>query len=83
MINALKAQYYFRNTFEVDAVIKKGEEVLPIEVKYGQADPKSLVKFLDKFQVKKGILVSKDTYQKEKRLEIIPLWRFLLKAGKI
>jgi predicted AAA+ superfamily ATPase len=79
-VNFLEALYYFRNSFEVDVVIKSRNEILPIEVKYGQVEEKSIIKFLDKFKMPKGIIVSKDKYHKKNNLKIIPLWRFLLEG---
>ena len=78
VINALEGKFYFRNSFEVDLILKEKGKILPIEIKYGQAERKSILKFLEKFKIKKGIIISKDIFKKEKNLEIIPLWQFLL-----
>ncbi|OQX50826.1 hypothetical protein B5M47_02915 [candidate division CPR3 bacterium 4484_211] len=75
----LDARFYFRNNFEVDFVLKKEGEVVPIEVKYGKIDKKQITKFLEKFKIKKGLIVSKDVFVQKESLKIIPLWQFLLK----
>jgi len=82
-VNFLEAAYYFRNSFEVDVVIKLRNKILPVEVKYGRVEEKSILKFLDKFEVPEGIIVSKDKYQRKNNLKIIPLWRFLLEGAKV
>ncbi len=70
---------------EVDIIIK-GREALPLEVKYQSqitgGDFKSVLKFCKKFHVKKGIIVTKDLFEKRniENIEIllIPAWLFLL-----
>ena len=70
---------------EVDIIIK-GREALPLEVKYQSqitgGDFKSVLKFCKKFRVKKGIIVTKDLFEKRniENIEIllIPAWLFLL-----
>lgn len=73
---------YYRDSYEIDAIIKKGEQILPIEVKYGKIDKKGLLKFLREFNFKKGIMVTKDLFKEEKYddkvISYIPLWAFLL-----
>ena len=59
-------------------VLKKEGEVIPVGVKYGEVDKKGIKKFLQKFKIKKGIVVSKDVFAQEASLKIIPLWQFLL-----
>lgn len=76
--NFLNASYYFRNNFEVDFILKRGEKTIPVEVKYGKVDKKGISRFLEKFKMKEGIIVSKDVFKEENSLKIIPLWQFLL-----
>jgi hypothetical protein len=60
--------------------------LVPIEVKYksqiDKADLKGLLKFMEKFKVKKGIVVTKDLLDKRnvdsKEVLFIPAWLFLL-----
>jgi len=82
--------YYWREKEEVDLVLdlKKGQSklLLPIEVKYRNhillRDLKGIIKFMDKYGIKKGIVVSKDLLEKREQnnkiLWIIPAWLFLL-----
>lgn len=70
---------------EVDLIIEK-ETLIPIEIKYQtniySEDFKNIIYFMEKNNLKKGIIVTKDllTLKKEKNKEIIliPLWIFLL-----
>jgi len=67
---------------EVDIIINK----MPIEVKYRneitRKDIKGLVKFLDRFKLKEGYVITKDIlkgeYIDDKRIMFIPAWLFLL-----
>lgn len=71
---------------EVDIIARVNNQILPIEVKYQnqvtQADLGGLLKFMDKFKCKRGILVTKDKSGAEilngKKIEYIPAWLFLL-----
>lgn len=69
---------------EVDIVLKD-KEALPIEVKYQSQitnnDIKSVLKFCRKFKVNKGIIITKDLFERRDIDEIeilfIPAWLFL------
>ena len=71
---------------EVDIALTIGKEVVPIEVKYKnqitQADLKGLLKFMDIYKLKEGILVTKDLFEEkqigEKEILFVPVWLFLL-----
>jgi len=67
---------------EVDIVMEKNKEIIPIEVKYRnqitKKDVKSLRKFMKKFKVKRGIVITKDMLKEEKDILYIPAWLFLL-----
>ena len=73
---------------EVDIILKVKEALpaLPIEVKYQSQisgnDLKPLLKFCRKFHVKKGIIVTKDLFEKRSiegiEILLIPVWLFLL-----
>lgn len=75
---------------EVDIVIKK-KGILPVEVKYrsqiAAGDVKPLLKFCRKFNVTKGIIVTKDLLEMRKMdgisITLIPAWFFLLAAPSI
>ena len=69
---------------EVDIVID--DRLLPVEVKFkrniSKDDLKGLLKFMDVFKAKKGILVTRDVFKKElingKEFEFLPAWYFSL-----
>ncbi len=73
----LQAENYYCNGFEVDFVQKSDKDTVPIEVKYGAPDEHQIRKFMEKFGVEKGILVSKDSLR-QGDLQVVPLWLFLL-----
>ena len=83
--NSLKGTSFWRTPQkqEVDIVITGP---VPIEVKYrehlGKKDLTGIKKFMDKFNVKKGIVVTKNDFAVEgngdKRIVKIPAWLFLL-----
>ncbi len=80
--------FYWQDTKkrEVDIILKKQNKLIPIEVKYKSQitknDLRSLLKFCDKFKLKKGIVVTKDLFKKEevdkKEILFVPVWLFLL-----
>ena len=70
---------------EVDIVLSAGKHIIPIEVKYKnqitQADMKGLLKFMDLYKLRKGIIVTKDLFEEiaeDKNILFIPTWLFLL-----
>ena len=76
----LEAEYFYRNSYEVDFIDKRNNKVIPIEVKYGEISQKQILQFLKEYKLKKGILVSKkDTLPEKDGVEIIPLWVFMFK----
>ena len=84
IINQLKANFFWRDPYknEVDAIVGN-KEIVPIEIKYGKIDFNGLIKFMDKFNVKEGIVISKDEEREQnidgKIIHIIPAFKFLLK----
>ena len=75
---------YWDNKHECDFIVKTYEDIIPIEVKYRE-DPgkiKGLIGFMEKFNVKRGIVVTKDALKEEEinehKVLFIPLWIFLL-----
>ena len=84
--------FYWREKEEVDFVLdldtgtSAGNFLLPIEVKYRNTilprDLKGIIKFMEKYGVREGIVVSKDLLQKkeqdDKILWLIPAWLILL-----
>ncbi len=70
---------------EVDILLEQ-DVILPVEVKYKSAvdrtDLKAMLKLMDKFRLKTGIIVTRDVFKMDKinRKEIllIPVWLFLL-----
>ncbi len=77
--------YYYRDSYEIDAIISVHDEIIPIEVKYGQVRTKGMRKFLDKFDVKRGIIITQELFKEEnydeKIISYVPLWIFLLRQS--
>lgn len=79
-------QYYFRNSDkeEIDIIIDRKIDIIPIEVKFTNQIDKSDVKTMSKFlenhkekginQAKYGIIVTKDILKKENNIYFIPYW---------
>lgn len=78
--------YYWRNYYEVDFIVKTGSGILPIEVKYKsqvrKKDLTGLLNFMEKFDVKKGIIITRDRFDRKNiegmKILFIPAWIFLL-----
>ncbi len=86
----LSEKVYFWRTpqkEEVDLVLGFNP-LLPIEVKYQSqitpSDTKGLLKFMDLYKLKKGIVVTKDLFEQKqidgKEILFVPAWLFLLTA---
>ena len=79
-------QFYYRNSDkeEIDIIIDRNIDIIPIEVKYTNqienADLKVINKFIDEHsnktfnQAKFGIVITKDILKKEGSLYFIPYW---------
>jgi len=76
------AKNYYRNKYEVGIILKSRENIMPIEVKFGKAEMNSILSFLDKFNLKKAIILTKEIFGEktlgEKKILLIPLWAFSL-----
>ncbi len=73
--------YFWKNGGEIDFVVKRERQLLPIEVKYQKDAGISDLRLMKKLGLKKGILVSKDKLEKEGDFVIIPLELFLMLRG--
>jgi len=87
------ASFFWRTPqkYEVDIVLTKNNEVIPIEIKYKNnilpKEVKNLIHFSKDFNIQKAIMITKDfsgvnnfKLENDKILEInfIPAWKFLL-----
>ena len=84
-------QFYYRNSKkeEIDLIIDRNIDIIPIEIKYTNqiesSDLKAINKFIEEHhdkginQTKFGIVVTKDILKKEGKLYFIPYW--LLNIG--
>ncbi|MEM3592803.1 MAG: DUF4143 domain-containing protein, partial [Candidatus Micrarchaeia archaeon] len=86
IVNQLRAEFFWRDAYknEVD-IILLNEQPTPIEVKYGKIEFEGLSTFMEKFNVKRGYIVSLDTEEKknigEKAVDVIPAFKFLLRQS--
>ncbi|MBI4454007.1 ATP-binding protein [Candidatus Woesearchaeota archaeon] len=92
IISHLNAKWFWRTPSkeEVDIILEKGSELIPVEVKYAniivKKDFKNLLKFSRRFKIKEAIMVTKDTEGKEIlqtgkdkiHVQLIPAWKFCL-----
>lgn len=82
IVNHLDSTFFWTEKSEVDIV----KDEIPIEIKYqnkiDDSDFKGLIDFMKKFDKKEGILISKneekEIFIKDKKIQIIPAWKFLL-----
>ncbi len=87
VINSSKAQFFWRRgTSEVDCVLLEDDTIIPLESKYRnniqKKELKGLIKFLKKFSIEKGYVVTKEI-EEELRINgnqiiFLPLWKWLL-----
>ena len=83
-------EYYYRNSKkeEIDIILDRKIDVIPIEVKYTNqietADITVIKNFIEKNRNNKmgktqyGIIITKDIYKKEGELYFVPYWLFNL-----
>ena len=81
-------QYYYRNSNkeEMDIILDRKIDIIPIEVKYTNqienADTNTIKNFINKNKESKigkttfGIIITKNIYKKEENLYYIPYWLF-------
>lgn len=85
MVNQLDASFFWRDNYknEVDIIKNPSSKLdktpLPIEVKSGKFDTRSLKLFMKKFKVNRGIILTYDTKEKLGNIQVIPFYEFLLK----
>ena len=79
-----KDVYYWENKGEVDFVVKEENKITGINVTYSDEIDKreieSLKEFKEKFgkKIEKMIVITKELEKKEKGVEYIPLWKWLI-----
>lgn len=82
VINWVDARNYYRNKYEIDIIIKKDAQILPIEIKYGGVEARGMMQFLKEFDIKKGLIITKDLLKKEtkdnKKISFVPVWAFII-----
>jgi len=80
VLNETDAQFFYRNSFEIDFIILDNNKLIPIEVKKEERDVKQIKKFIEKFKgkVKKPMVVDMEKEGKTNDIKTIPAWKFLL-----
>lgn len=83
--------FYWKDTKgnEVDIVFLQNQNLLPIEVKFkskvDKKELKGLFSFMNKYECKNGIVVTRnslDSFEsEEKKILLVPVWLFLLHEG--
>lgn len=86
VVHQLGAEFFWRDPYqhEVDIVLGEDEPV-PVEVKWGSVDIEGVERFMDKFNVDHGFVVSRDVEEtrevEEGTIEVVPAYKFLLREG--
>jgi len=81
--------FYYRNYSEIDLIVKREREVIPVEIKNKERpdrdDFKGLIFFMKKFNLQEGLLLCRDYRGIEEKegltIRIEPFWLWLLKNG--
>ena len=87
VVNNTEARFFYRKRLEVDIIKIINKKILPIEVKYktkiNVKEIRGILEFMRKFELSKGLVVTKDYENEErikgKKIKFIPLWKWLLK----
>lgn len=87
------ARFFWRTPqkYEVDIVLRKDNEVTPIEVKYkndvSAKEVKNLIRFSERFDIAKALMITKNLSEesgfklrngKKMAIRFVPAWKFLL-----
>ncbi len=77
------ADFFYKNSFEVDFIAQKEGKIVGIEVKSSDADTAQLAKLRGKFgsKVVGLVLVTEGEGGESKGITTIPLWRYCLSKG--
>jgi len=84
VVNQLDVEYFWRDSYknEVDIIKTKDNKIIPIEVKYGKIETKSLLKFMDIYHLNKGYIITSNIealYEHDKKsIQAIPVHKFLI-----
>lgn len=87
IVHQLQAEFFWRDPYqhEVDVVLGD-EEPVPVEVKWGRVDTDGLERFMERFGVDRGIVVTRDVEETREvdagTVELVPAYRFLLDVAR-
>jgi predicted AAA+ superfamily ATPase len=79
LVNELNAEFFWRDVYknEVD-IILKNKEIIPIEIKVSNTETKPLSLFMNKFKLKKGIILTYDKEETISKIKVIPFYKYIL-----
>jgi predicted AAA+ superfamily ATPase len=79
------ANFFWRDAYknEVDIILDNENKIVPVEIKYGEIrNFDGLIKFMDKFKIKEGYIISNKEEREHKTddkiINIVPAWKWLL-----
>lgn len=87
------ARFFWRTPqkYEIDAVLKENDEIIPIEVKYRERvtrkNLKNLLRFCERFKADRAVMITKDKSGEDEfvlrdkrkvKIRFVPAWRFFL-----
>lgn len=81
LIWQMDAGFFWRDAYqnEVDAVlVDKNRKILPVEIKTGDVDLKSINYFLKKFKLDNGVVVTLNKESSRGKVQLVPFYKFLL-----
>lgn len=84
LVMQLKVEFFWRDPYknEVDIVLVE-KKPLPVEIKYGKIDTHGILTFMKKFNIKEGVIITKNKEEKHKYngsyISFVPAFKFLLK----
>ncbi len=79
---ATDTKFFWRGKYkdEVDIIIQREKELLPVEIKYRNQliQNRGLQKFCKKYKCKEAMVVTKDEREKSEGITLVPVYEFLL-----
>lgn len=85
LANQLEIDFFWRDQYknEVDFILTPEDGIVPVEAKYGKIKTSGLEKFMEKFDVQEGLILTRereeDIRKEDKVIHVTPAYKYLVK----
>lgn len=81
----LGVEFFYRDAYknEVDAILTgPGKDLIAVEIKTGKPEFKGIKYFIEKFKVKKALVLTLNYEGKEEKIKILPFYKFMYSSER-